>query len=55
MSSSINEEVDKMIWAVSCGADTIMDLSTERESMKRESGLSGIAQSLLGPFPFIKH
>ena len=28
VSSSINEEVDKMIWAVSCGADTIMDLST---------------------------
>ena len=28
VSSNINEEVDKMIWAVSCGADTIMDLST---------------------------
>ena len=38
VSSSIDEEVDKMIWAVSCGADTIMDLSTGKESMKPESG-----------------
>ena len=28
ISSSIDEEVDKLIWAVYCGADTVMDLST---------------------------
>ncbi len=26
--SSIEEEVEKMIWAIRCGADTVMDLST---------------------------
>lgn len=26
--SGINEEVEKMIWAIMCGADTVMDLST---------------------------
>ena len=28
VTSSIEEEVDKMVWATRCGADTIMDLST---------------------------
>ncbi len=28
VSSSISEEVDKMVWAIRCGADTVMDLST---------------------------
>jgi len=28
ISSSIDEEVDKLIWAAYCGADTVMDLST---------------------------
>ncbi|MFM7084117.1 MAG: phosphomethylpyrimidine synthase ThiC [Hyphomicrobium sp.] len=30
ISSSVEEEVDKMIWAIRWGADTIMDLSTGR-------------------------
>ncbi|MGC8846375.1 MAG: phosphomethylpyrimidine synthase ThiC, partial [Candidatus Hydrogenedens sp.] len=29
--SGIKEEVEKMIWAVMCGADTVMDLSTGEE------------------------
>lgn len=29
--SGIEEEVEKMIWAVMCGADTVMDLSTGEE------------------------
>ncbi len=28
VSSSIEEEVEKMVWATRCGADTVMDLST---------------------------
>jgi phosphomethylpyrimidine synthase len=28
LASSIDEEVDKMVWATRCGADTVMDLST---------------------------
>jgi len=28
VASSIDEEVDKMCWAITCGADTVMDLST---------------------------
>ncbi len=28
VASSIEEEVDKMTWAIRCGADTVMDLST---------------------------
>ena len=31
VSSSIGEEVDKMVWATRWGADTIMDLSTGRD------------------------
>ena len=30
VASSIEEEVDKMVWATRCGADTVMDLSTGR-------------------------
>lgn len=28
LSSSIEEEVEKMVWSIRCGADTVMDLST---------------------------
>jgi phosphomethylpyrimidine synthase len=31
LASSIEEEVEKMQWAISCGADTVMDLSTGRD------------------------
>ena len=30
VTSSIEEEVEKMVWATHCGADTVMDLSTGR-------------------------
>jgi phosphomethylpyrimidine synthase len=30
VASSIDEEVEKMTWAIRCGADTVMDLSTGR-------------------------
>jgi hypothetical protein len=31
VTSSIGEEVDEMVWAIRCGADTVMDLSTGRD------------------------
>ena len=30
VTSSIEEEVEKMVWSIRCGADTVMDLSTGR-------------------------
>ncbi|WP_424362422.1 phosphomethylpyrimidine synthase ThiC [Methylocystis parvus] len=30
MTSSVAEEVEKMVWAIRWGADTVMDLSTGR-------------------------
>ena len=30
VTSSVEEEVDKMVWAIRWGADTVMDLSTGR-------------------------
>ncbi|GIQ66633.1 hypothetical protein PACILC2_52010 [Paenibacillus cisolokensis] len=40
VASSIDEEVEKMTWAIRWGADTIMDLSTGKTSIRRASGLS---------------
>ncbi len=34
VSSSLNEEVEKLIWAVTWGADTVMDLSTGKDISK---------------------
>ena len=34
VSSSINEELDKLLWSVRWGADTVMDLSTGKISTK---------------------
>ena len=36
--SSIDDEVEKMIWATHWGADTLMDLSTGKYIMKHENG-----------------
>jgi phosphomethylpyrimidine synthase len=38
ISSSIEEEVEKMRWSITWGADTVMDLSTAVTFTKRESG-----------------
>jgi phosphomethylpyrimidine synthase len=38
VSSSIDEEVDKLRWSTLWGADTVMDLSTGREIHRRASG-----------------
>ena len=39
LSSSIDEEIEKMIWAVRCGADTIMDLSTGKNIHKTREAI----------------
>ena len=31
VSSSIDEEIEKMVWAIRWGADTVMDLSTGKD------------------------
>lgn len=38
--SSIEEEVEKMLWSTRWGGDTVMDLSTGKTSMKPENGSS---------------
>jgi thiamine biosynthesis protein ThiC len=55
VSSSIDEEVEKAVWACRWGADTIMDLSTGKISMKQENGSSGTARFQSVQFPFIRH
>ena len=49
VSSSIDEEVEKLRWATLWGADTVMDLSTGREIHRRASGSSAIPPSLSAP------
>ena len=36
--SSVYDEVEKLLWAIRWGSDTVMDLSTGRIFMKSESG-----------------
>jgi len=43
VSSSIDEEVDKLRWATLWGADTVMDLSTGKTFTKRANGSSANA------------
>jgi phosphomethylpyrimidine synthase len=55
VSSSIDEEVEKAVWACRWGADTIMDLSTGKIFMKQENGSSETVRFLLVQFLFIRH
>ena len=43
LASDIQEEVDKMTWAIRWGADTVMDLSPAATSTRRASGSSATA------------
>lgn len=52
--SSIEEEVEKMVWAIRWGADTVMDLSTGKNIHEPESGSSETPPYLLEPCLFIK-
>jgi phosphomethylpyrimidine synthase len=47
VTSTIEEEVEKAVWACRWGADTIMDLSTGKTFTKPENGLSKFSQYLL--------
>jgi hydroxymethylpyrimidine synthase len=48
VSSSIAEEVEKMVWSIRWGADTVMDLSTGSTFTKPANGLSATA-----PYPSV--
>ncbi len=47
VTSSMDEEVDKMVWAIRWGADTVMDLSTGATSTTLENGSCGTLRSRL--------
>ena len=53
--SSIEEEVEKAVWACRWGADNIMDLSTGQAFTKRENGLCEILLFQLVQCRFTKH
>lgn len=55
VTSNIEEEVEKAVWACRWGADTIMDLSTGKISTKHGNGLSGILRFPLVQYLFIRH
>src|SRR3546814_6573524 len=40
VTSSVAEEVDKMVWAIRWGADTVMDLSTGRNIDRKSTRLN---------------
>ena len=54
ISSGISEEVEKMTWAIRWGADTVMDLSTGKISMRPGNGFYAIPRCRSGPSPFIR-
>ena len=55
ISSGIEQEVEKLRWAIHWGADTVMDLSTGKDtSTKLASGFCATAPSPLAPCPCTK-
>jgi phosphomethylpyrimidine synthase len=55
VTSSINEEVEKMVWSIRWGADTIMDLSTGKHIHETREWIIVTHQYLSVPYQFIKH
>ena len=51
VASSIDEEVEKMIWAIRWGSDTVMDLSTGKNIHETASGFCVTPRFRLGRFP----
>ena len=51
VTSSIDEEVEKMTWATRWGADTVMDLSTGKNIHTTRNGLFEIAPVPIGTVP----
>lgn len=54
IASSVEEEVEKMQWAIRWGADTVMDLSTGRDIHTTRNGLFEILQCRLARSQFIR-
>ena len=52
--SSIDEEVEKMVWATHWGADTLMDLSTGKNIHETREWIIQTVQYPLGQFQYIK-
>jgi phosphomethylpyrimidine synthase len=50
VTSTIEEEVEKSVWACRWGADTIMDLSTGKNIHETGNGLSATLPYLLEPY-----
>jgi phosphomethylpyrimidine synthase len=53
VTSTIEEEVEKSVWACRWGADTIMDYLRENIH-ETQGGLSATLPYLLEPYPFVK-
>ena len=51
VTSSIEEEVEKLVWSIRWGADTVMDLSTGPTSTRPARGSSATARCPSGPCP----
>src|SRR4030081_2140973 len=51
VTSSVEEEVDKMVWAIRWGADTVMDLSTGRNIHTTREWILRNAPIPIGPVP----
>jgi phosphomethylpyrimidine synthase len=49
VASDVATEVDKMVWSIRWGADTVMDLSTAATSTTRANGSSATAPSPSAP------
>lgn len=54
VTSSMAEEVEKMVWAIRWGADTVMDLSTGRNIHNTATGSFAIRLFRSAPFPFTR-
>ena len=51
VSSSINEELDKLLWSVRWGADTVMDLSTGKNLYKTRENIIRNSPVPIGTVP----
>ena len=55
VTSTIEQEVSKMVWAMRWGADTVMDLSTGPTFTRPANGSCETAPRRSGLFPFTRH
>ena len=51
VTSSVEEEIEKMVWAIRWGADTVLDLSTGRNIRNTREWILPFAVPIPAPFP----